>query len=157
MSGDVMAEEPAQTAFGAYREHVGRRAHDGTEIPAWEDIPEELLVRGGWRAAAKAVLDRHAAERDLMLGDLGDLLRAVGMFDGAQPRTPHDLMQAAIARVRQMTGPAEWAAGPDGVTGQLVDVWPGKLACQRCGEELTLVPIPAGQSFTIPAHACRPA
>jgi hypothetical protein len=60
------------------------------------------------QAARQAWDDATAQVRrmlDLMLADLGDLLRAAGMFDGAQPKTPHNLMQEAIARVRRMIHP----------------------------------------------------
>lgn len=56
-------------------------------------------------AAAPAIRDaerqRHLAERDLMLADLGDLLEATGLGNHARPEPPHDVMRQAIARARE--------------------------------------------------------
>jgi hypothetical protein len=37
----------------------------------------------------------------LMQDDLRDLLDALGMFSGAQPRSPHEVMRSAIERARE--------------------------------------------------------
>jgi hypothetical protein len=47
-------------------------------------------------------LARRAAEQEAIHGDLRDLLQALGMFDGARPESPHQVMQKAIAEVRDM-------------------------------------------------------
>lgn len=41
-------------------------------------------------------------ENSLMQDDIGDLLRALGMFDGARSQSPHEVMREAIARVEQI-------------------------------------------------------
>jgi hypothetical protein len=46
--------------------------------------------------------DDWKAQADLMHADLGDLLRAVGMFAGARPESPHELMQIAISKVHSL-------------------------------------------------------
>lgn len=53
-------DELAQAAFAAYGEAVGGRNHQGQPIPAWEDLGDE--IRGAWRAATQAVMDRCCEE-----------------------------------------------------------------------------------------------
>jgi hypothetical protein len=42
------------------------------------------------------------SEQDIMQDDLRELLDALGMFSGAQPQSPHEVMQNAIAAVRRL-------------------------------------------------------
>lgn len=50
-------------------------------------------------------LERGAAIRpseQTMLDDLAALLRALGMFDGARPESPHEVMEKAIRQVERL-------------------------------------------------------
>lgn len=51
--------------------------------------------------------EAHTAERDAMYGDLGQLLRTLGMFDGARPQSSHEVMLEAIAEVAKLREDAE--------------------------------------------------
>jgi hypothetical protein len=46
-------EHLGRVAYAAYSEHRGGRAHDGSPIPGWDAMREE--IREGWRVAAWAV------------------------------------------------------------------------------------------------------
>lgn len=46
-------------------------------------------------------------EREQMLDDLGSLLRAVGLFDGARPQSPHEVMLEAIREVERIKREAD--------------------------------------------------
>jgi len=59
-------------------------------------------------AEIRAKLDRAAQTNSLMQDDLGDLLRALGMFDGARPQSPHEVMRDAIDVARHMRRELEW-------------------------------------------------
>jgi hypothetical protein len=41
-------------------------------------------------------------ENFMIQDDLRDLLRALGMFDGARPQSPHEVMREAIAKVEEI-------------------------------------------------------
>lgn len=47
----------AQIAFEAYREYRGGIAFDGSEIPQWHEVNEE--VRAGWEHALSAVANKN--------------------------------------------------------------------------------------------------
>jgi hypothetical protein len=52
----------------------------------------------------------HRSESSVLQDDLAELLRALGMSDAAQPRSPHHVMQDAIAEIRRRS--AVWASVP---------------------------------------------
>lgn len=54
--------------------------------------------RDGWAIGREWSRD----ERDLIHEDLRGLLRALGMFDGARPESPHEVMQQAIAKAARL-------------------------------------------------------
>ena len=83
---------------------MASRAHDLADDPDPMVLSDETLTRRMLEAAAPhiAAAERRArmAEQDAMHADLAELLRALGMFDGARPQSPHEVMQEAIATVR---------------------------------------------------------
>lgn len=60
-----------------------------------------LRERGERIAELEAAVRGGRAEQDAMHADLGDLLRAVGMFDGARPESPHEVMLQAVDVARR--------------------------------------------------------
>ena len=124
--------------MGGLGDQVDGLPHHHTFDEWWTATRTEPLDSGSvaQQTARQAWDDAQAQTRrlqDLMLADLADLLRAVGMFDGAQPKTPHNLMQEAISRV------------PRPVTATL----------RLYGGTTETVPVPAGGSteraFTCPS------
>jgi len=79
-----------------------------TEINAALEL---IAVKTARIAELEQSARQHHAERDLMHADLGDLLEATGLGDFARPQSPHEVMQQAIARVREIREERERLTG----------------------------------------------
>lgn len=78
----------------------------------------------------------HVAEQYLIHEDMGALLRALGMFDGARPESPHQVMLLAIAEAGRIR--ADERARIRQLATERKAVWPDPV------------------SFTTPPPAMRP-
>ena len=79
--------------------------------PACFNLSDELQ---SVRAAIRAALAQ--SQNDLLQDDLKDMLRALGMFDGAQPKSPHQVFKQAIAEMKR-----QLAAQPQNDRGAVAD------------------------------------
>jgi hypothetical protein len=72
-------------------------------------LARDLKVSEAREAALREAIGRADRERDAMHESLGDLLRAVGMHDGARPESPAAVHAMAVRLVREIV--AALAAG----------------------------------------------
>lgn len=89
---------------------------DGNSVTAQMSVAAWIVATAAMRGAfpeafAGTVFDPDvfdiasvAVERQVMQDDLAELLRALGMFDGARPASPHAVMLEAIEAVRRLRG-----------------------------------------------------
>jgi hypothetical protein len=95
-----------KTAYDAYGQSTEWLTHNGYLMPTWDALPQPQ--RAAWAASALAI---QAQATDVMIGDLRDLLDALGMFSGARPESPHDVMREAIAVARSYRQIADSVGG----------------------------------------------
>lgn len=78
-------------------------------------------------------MDAEVQTPDVM-DDLKDLLDALGLFSGARPQTPHEVMRLCIETVRMLKG--EDCLHSCGGNWQQSGPKAGHLLCLACGETL---------------------
>jgi hypothetical protein len=82
---------------------------DGNSVTAQMSVGAWIMATAAMRGAfpeafAGTVFDDPGRVFSLMQDDLAELLRALGMFDGARPVSPHAVMLEAIEAVRRLRG-----------------------------------------------------
>lgn len=161
------------------RQAVTPQTFDQWWVTAQHGLPPGDYDRSAVRSCALSAWLQAQSEvhrlQELMLADLGDLLRAVGMFDGAQDRTPHELMQEAIRRVLLIKA-GVWLLSEDhtmhvDLPGSRPDIMPFRadgsitfrvggtpetgptFTCSTCDQPLTATPDANGVLVVAP-HTC---
>ena len=69
-------------------------------INAW--VEDKAQYREAFRKDCKRLLETVVCpQNDLLQDDLREMLRALGIFDGAQPKSSHQVFQESIAEMKR--------------------------------------------------------
>ena len=94
--------EAVTAAYAEFRDLYPQRMATWDELARWEQERWERIITAAAPAIRAPLITEHLAGQDAVHADLALLLRTLGMFDGARPQSPHEVMLEAIGEAGKM-------------------------------------------------------